>query len=445
VSGAAATKMSNEELQATLFGYADTYIALVSQSADNLMARRRDAEYRVRAIRAKLDGSEAVVQIVTGPNPTVALLDLAVMVTIQHQVWIDYWKPSVFKEDSYNFMDSMERLEKEIWQIAAKALTPEQVSDLRELAGQIRQQYIHQVYVTSLRASQITSSLGDPSSKVKPSSGLLSLFGLDPALAEVSQTRLLAERMFFFGQKAPTLLGWRVDLQLATAMTAPETELALKNADEAVKNTTRFADVAESLPRTIAQERAAILRGADEVVSNEVGRLAVAISNERTAFFAGIAEERRSLLQALDEGQGTARAVLADLRTTMDAATQLSGSINTVVGQVNQLVQPAGATGAGGGTREPGRPFDILEYQRTIESATITIKELNSTLVQARELMESPNWKERESSIGSLMGELERRARSLVILGAIGLCAAIFFALAGAAVVRRVLSRERSV
>jgi len=181
------------------------------------------------------------------------------------------------------------------------------------------------------------------------------------------------------------------------------------------------------------------------VVSNEVGRLAVAISNERTAFFAGIAEERRSLLQALDEGQGTARAVLADLRTTMDAATQLSGSINTVVGQVNQLVQPAGATGAGGGTREPGRPFDILEYQRTIESATITIKELNSTLVQARELMESPNWKERESSIGSLMGELERRARSLVILGAIGLCAAIFFALAGAAVVRRVLSRERSV
>lgn len=443
VTGASATSMSSEELQATLFGYADTYIALVSQAADNLLfGNEQQASVRMQAIRAKLDGAEAVVEIVTGPNPAVALLDLAVMVTLQRQVWIDFWQPAVFKEAAFNFMDSLERLETEIWLITERAFTKQQADELRELAAQIREQYIHQVFVTSLRASQITSNLGDPSSKVRPSPGLVGLFGLDPALAEVTQTRILAERIFYFGQKMPTLLGWRVDLQLASALVVPETVQALANVDEVVKNTTRFAEVAEALPKTIADERTALLRSAEEVIANEVGRIAVTLSNERTALFAGITSEREALLKALDEGQGDAKSVLAELRVTIDAAKELSKTVGSVMDQVTAITKPS-EPAPGAPPAEPGRPFDIRDYQGTVESTTVTIKELNATLAEARELIDSPSWAAREGTVRSLMGEVERSARSLIVFASLGLGGAIFIALTAATLVRRLIGAPR--
>ena len=435
ISGATEVRMSPAELQATLFGFADTYIALIGQSADNLMAMQRDAQWRIMAIRAKLDGSEAVVEIVTGSNPTVALLDLAVMVTIQRQVWIDYWEPVRFKEAAYNYMDSLERLEKEIWRIADRALAPEQVVELRDLAGRIRQQYIHQVFVTNLRASQITATIDDSAGAVRASSGLLNLFGLAPAMEEVSRTRLLAERMFYFGQKVPTLVGWRVDLQMATAMFTPEVAQVLANVDQAVQASTRFATVAESLPATIDEQRATLLREAEDLVSNEIGRLAVLLSNERTALFEGIAAERDALLTSLDEGKGDARAILADLRTTIEAAERLGGSVDGVMQRIEHLAAPA----PGAPPKEPGRPFDILEYQRTIESATATIRELNTTVENARQILDSPQWAERERTLVSLLADVEHRGRSLIILLCVGLALALFAGLAGAAVVRRLL------
>ncbi|MCA9286240.1 MAG: hypothetical protein KDA22_13530, partial [Phycisphaerales bacterium] len=438
ISGASGIRMSSAELQATLFGYADTYIALIGQSADNLMAMQRDAQWRVNAIRAKLDGAEAVVEIVTGPNPTVALLDLAVMVTIQRQVWIDYWEPIRFKEAAYNYMDSLERLENEIWRIADRALTPEQVAELHVLAGDIRQQYIHQVFVTNLRASQITASLDESAGTVRASSGLVNLFGLAPAMEEVTRTRVLAERMFYFSQKLPTLIGWRADLQIATAMSTPEAMQALGNIDEVVTNSSRFADLAESLPATIDEQRAALLRESEEVVSNEIGRLALLLSNERTALFEGIAAERESILDALESGQGDARATLAELRTTIEAAERLGGSVNEVMTRINELAAPD----PDAAPKEPGRPFDILEYQRTIESATVTIRELNSTVERAQQILDSPQWSAREQSLFDLLGDVERRGRSLISVLCVGLDGSLLSAPGGAADVWRV-GRER--
>jgi len=103
------------ELQAALFGYADTYISLTSEAADKLVDASATPQRRVEAIRAKLDGAQDVVKIVTGPNPTVALMDLAVMVTVQRQVWDEYWAKEVFTDArAESYTAAMKRLDREI-------------------------------------------------------------------------------------------------------------------------------------------------------------------------------------------------------------------------------------------------------------------------------------------------------------------------------------------
>ncbi|MFO1491156.1 MAG: hypothetical protein U1F77_08995 [Kiritimatiellia bacterium] len=415
--------MTAAQLQATLFGYADTYIALTSQAADNLVWKDKSPDRRQKAIRAKLDGAEAVVEIVTGPNPTVALLDLAVMVTLQRQIWEDFWSGQ-FGEDAYNFTESIKRLETEIWGITAQVMTPAQCEDLRRLAGDIRQQYIHQVYVTSLRASRITSHLSESKSGIHAPKNLLTLFGLDPlagispALVEVAKARLLAERTFYYAQKLPELLTWRMELTTTATLTTPEASQILTNAHDAVQSALRLAALAESLPGQVTAERTAALDQAAGL----------------------IAAERAALLKALDDRQQEAHAVLTDLRATLDAADQLTRSVRGVMADL-QSMRPASA---GAPAEEPGRPFDIREYQQTLETATGTLVELNKAVAQARELLSPAALDAPGRAAAAVMRDAERSLRSLLLVACGGLALALFLGLSGAHWVRRRLDvRDR--
>lgn len=434
---------SSVALQNTLMGFADTYTALISQASDNLMVMDRTAQRRVLATRMKLDGAEAVVEIVTGANPKVALLDLAVMVTIQREVWHDFWEPNVFGADqSYNYRDALERLEKEIWAIAANNLSEQEVADLRQLAKEIRQQYITQVFVTNLRASEISRQSTEGGATVQAPPSLLAVLGLDPlaglspAVVEVTKARLLAERGFFYAQKLPELLGWRIELLTAETMSVPETEKALANVDEAVKSATRLAAVAEALPTTIETQRSAALEQASEIVSNEVGRMAVILSNERSALLDGVAQERDALIKAFDERHTEAQAVLADVRSTITAADQLSQSVHGAVEAISAMMAPT----PGAPSAQPGRPFDIREYQQTLASASGTLRELKDVVQGATDLMTSPKWAERERMLKSAADDLEHRARKIVVIAAAAFGVALLLGLSGAFVVKRMVS-----
>ncbi len=438
-------------LQAALFGYADTYIALTRQGADALMATDRTPQRRVRAIHAKLDGAQDVIEIVTGPNPTTALLDLAVMVTIQRRVWDEYWVKTVFTDGSgKDYSDAMERLEREVWRIVDETIPASEAASLRTLAQDIRRQYRDEVYVTGIRASKIALH-ADRDAQGRggggPPQSLLALFGLDPladlspAVAEVTKTRLLAERMFYYSQKVPSLLGWRGELLLSAAMTFPESERTLENADEVVASLKRFATLAEDLPAVIAKNRAETIVEAGRVLSAEVLRVEQTIATERTALLKGVADERVALLEAFDERHAEAQAVLAELKGTIQAADALSVSVKGVLVEVKAL----SGDKAGSSEAPPGRPFDIREYQQAIESATGTLRELNTAVHSARELVDSPQWRERERTIRSLTQDVRVVAVRLIVYASIGLALALFAGMSGAFAVRRWLAQGRAV
>jgi hypothetical protein len=435
----------SNELQAALLGYANTYIAVTSEAADKLLAAATTHERRVQAIRMKLDGAQDVVAIVTGPNPTVALIDLAVMVRVQHQTWDEYWAKEVFTgPEAESYTSAMVRLDREILRIAAQSIPQQSVSDMLDLAGKIHKWYAKQVYVTSIRASSVTKDIKDqPDLKASPS--LLSLFGVDPlaglspAVVEVTKSRLLAERALYFGQKMPQLVQWRYELTLAETLALPEAEKALANMDATVESVNRVAELAKDLPDVIADNRAKIVSQTEHAVQDQVAQVDAILKEERVAWLEGVASERKALLEAFDDRHEEAKQVLAELRTTIDAADRLSGSVKDVLVEVKALsgdgkeASPAGA---------PARPFDIREYQQAIESATGTLRELNAAVASAKGLVDSPAWQERERTIRSLTDDVGRVGTRLIVYASVGLGLALFLGLSGAFVVRRWLGRR---
>lgn len=416
--------MSPAQLQSTLFGYADTYIALTSQAADNLAWRDKSPERRQLALRMKLDGAEAVVEIVTGANPKIALLDLLVMVTLQRQVWDDYWSKR-FGDDAYNYTDAIHRLESEIWEIAGRIIPASQRGELHEFIGEIRRHHIHQVFVTSIRASQISTSVGEANTRLRTPVGLLTLLGLDPlagispAVVEMTRARLLAERALYLGQKMPQLLGWRMELTTTVTLAMPESRQVLTNAAQVVEAAGRIAALAEALPAQVSAERAAAL--------DQAARL--------------VAAEREALLKALDDRQQGARATLAELRTAIEAANALTGSVRGLMGDLRAMDPPAPVDAAAPPPppEPPARPFDILEYKQTIDSAAITLTELNKTVAQARELLAPDGLPAVARSAGAVLDDAEKRLRRLILFACGGLALALFLGLSGAHLVRRML------
>ena len=87
----------------------------------------------------------------------------------------------------------------------------------------------------------------------------------------------------------------------------------------------------------------------------------------------------------------------------------------------------------------PARPFDILEYKQTIDSATITLTELNKTVAQARELLAPDGLPAVARSAGAVLDDAEKRLRRLILFACGGLALALFLGLSGAHLVRRML------
>ncbi len=410
------------ELQAALFGYADTYISVVSEAADKLVDAAETPELRAQAIRMKLEPASDAVKIVTGPNPTVALMDFAVMVTVQRRVWDEYWAVQVFSGPSGQaYTDAMRRMDREIWRIVGQSISENDAKSLQELAGNIRRWYRAQVYVTSIRASSVTKNITEQQDR--PATSLLSLFGMDPlaglspAVMEATKSRLLAERVFYYAQKAPTLLSWRSQLLLAETAKAPESERVLANIDSAATSARRFADVAEQLPED--------LRG-------HVDRVDSVLARERTLWLEGVTQQRAALLEAFDERHEQAREIMIELRRTVEAADELSRGVQGVLAQVRELSESDEPRAS-----EPrGRPFDILEYERTLATATGTVRELNSAVGSARAFLDSPAWEERELTIARLTSDVERSGVRLIVYASAGLAGALFVGLTSAFAVR---------
>ncbi len=233
--------------------------------------------------------------------------------------------------------------------------------------------------------------------------GIDPLSNLDPAVRELAQTRQLAERAVYYGQRAPKLISMEAQRLAFELAVTPESALLLENVDRVGGAAQTASTLAADLPRLFAEERSAAIE---------------------------------QLTGILDERQGQLQALVVELRSTLEAGGTTSDSVRETVAALDVLLarfdRPASAT-----ARSESRPFDVTEYTEALRVMGETAQQLQVLLGQADGKMPALN-QASERATGQLVSLVDHVYWRLVQLILVLVAAGVVGALGYRAVVRRI-------
>jgi len=392
------TKLTPQQVQGELMAFADSYTALIVQAAGRMTRDRR--ELRAVILRAKLDNVQNAIIIAAGPNPVGGLLDMTVMVSLQRQVVEEYWVPEVFGEAGEPLASALTILEREIWRLVDQALPDESAEALRALIPVIRERFPGQVHVSAIRASDFAEDRQALVVNLQGGGNLLQLFQLDPlanlspASQELAQTRLLAERGFFWAMRMPAILNWQIEDVILDTLDQPESQALVDASVRISEASAGLGDTAAEISEWLPEEREAAINQALD----------------------GLTREREAIVRTFENEEVRLRGLLGDVQQTVEATTTLSRSLTETVDATDRLVagfrrDPDAEPPAVEKTR---RPFDITDYQATAETVTETVRQLDGLVTNVDDFLGAPAWDDRVAQIQTALNESQAAAESLI-------------------------------
>ena len=354
-------KQEESLLQRRVMRYADGYADSIAQITTTLELSDRDPAMLSTMGRLRVVQVTSAVQIAAGPSARINALDMVVLSTLTRATLGRYLQARLGGEAT-SALATLSSQESQAWQLV-DFLTERQREELRDALA--RRQADPTTTLESVTFDRFTDFINEPEvGRTASSSGsLFALVGLDPlaglspAVREIEQSRMLAERALYYLERVPILMGIQVRALATGLLTMPEPKEVIAAADRASR-------AAESLSRTAA-------------IMPET------LSREREAAITQVFDAMRSDLAMASE-------LLAGLKATFDSAKLTSDSLTTTVNSVDEVMARLN-TGKG----PPSRPFDITEY------ATAAVQFAQA----ARELQQ-------------LTGSIERGAPTLATLAA---------------------------
>ena len=337
--------------QHTCQRYADGYAGKLLETFASIRRHVSDPKLGSRVLGWEISQVNSVYTIATGPNPIICHLDFVVLATLSRMMVEDTL--TVLDEDLMGPLATVYRdLEHEAWVNVATVLTPEQVKELEQLIVDWRARNPNVLLVGFVHFSEFAQAAGwSSTARSAPGSvfgliGIDPLAGLDPAVKQIEQTRLLAERVIFYMQRAPYLFDLQTERAISQATLAPQVERANASLERASIAMRDFATLGTALPESIAREREMLIRQ---------------LSGEMLAQEAEL------------------RGLLADLQSAFAAGTGTADAVNSTIVALDQLMSrfPQRAPDT-----EPadGRPFDITEYTAAAAQFAVTARQLTDLL-----------------------------------------------------------------
>lgn len=379
-------------LQGALQRFADEFMSRTAAALDEYARRAGTPEARSEALLWKLPVASAAIGIASGPNPSANLLDLLTLASVTRlaveQLHDEAAEPAALRP----WRDVSRSLEAEAWGLVRGVLDEGKQAELRvaierwwgdtpdarsaffgrpQELGKFIRDYAE-------RAGRTTSVFGLV--------GLDPTAGLDPAVREVTRTRLFAERTLFTAQRMPFLLRWQAELLGDQLLNQSQLAVALTNAAQVAASAERFSRAAET---------------GSQVLQELPGQLAA---------------ERAAILAALEAQQGRLRELSAEVGRTLAAGERMSLALNATLGTFATLMDRFGIGGpAPPGARDPDTPaFNILDYARTAEQLTVMAQELNALFQVTDATLDSPALDRRLRELEALAGRARADARALL-------------------------------
>jgi hypothetical protein len=344
------------DLQVQEQRFADDSMTQTAQALDEYARQVGTESARVETLRLKVVLGSVLIDTASGPNPNANLIDLVFGAWLTRKTIEDYWVLTPNGPAFQSWFETSRRLETNAWELAASTLKPAQVD---ELCASIRQWYTRNPDVrlgffvrphdfASLMST--SQSNGGSGNSVFSLAGLDPLAGIDPAVREITRTRLFAERALFVLQRMPFLLRLQAELLAHQVVTQPEIRVALTN-------TTRLSESADRMSR------------AAESVSQTAAQLPDRIS-----------AERKEILAALDQQEGKLRDLASEVNRSLVSAEKMSASLSITITNFDALMKRFGvgepSTNTAPDTNSPS--FNILDYGQVAQQVGAMAKDVNA-------------------------------------------------------------------
>jgi hypothetical protein len=292
---------------------------------------------------------------------------MMVLVALTRMTWEDYWQPEVYGESAHEVVETLRELEKDIWTIAARVLTPEQQEQLHVMVHKWREENRDIQYVGFIRFNTIVEFLGKDSEFQEATEPGGFLAPVEEATQAVDEVRFTAERAMFLLSRLQMTVGIQAQITLHDIASRHDVRQLLSDI-------TGFREAIERLP-------------------------------------AEITEERKRLIKDLESQEGLVRNVLADIRQTMREGNDLLARVDETTKTVDST-----ATRIDSILRTPGsgRPFDIMDYQNTVLAASNAFKQANSLVDTMDRLLASPDYEQYKPMLIRVVEGVESEAEKVI-------------------------------
>jgi hypothetical protein len=238
-----------QDVQASVMSFADRYLAAMADVYDRAQQSAKTPEAQLTAQRAKIVAGVGALGNAVNPNPVVGLMDMCVMVTLTREISQEPWVAEMFGPAiATAIVDALKLQETNIWAIAANYLTAGQIAELHRLAGRWRKEHPEQRYIASARLADFPEAKPGAAGGLQLTTSVFGLVrldpftGLDPAVRQVEETRILAERMFYYLQHMTIMISWQVDALYYQMLSAPQVKQILTDTATIAGSTTKFTD-----------------------------------------------------------------------------------------------------------------------------------------------------------------------------------------------------------
>ena len=384
------------QLQAKCMRFADEYVGKVVEETSRFQRTVVDPEVRKVVAGWVLSQANSAYTTAAGENAMVSALDLVTLAVLSRMVIEDSLVPR-FPSESAPLLALHRQMEEEAWELVDDFLTESQIQDFHDIVAKWRARNPRvSTSVVFVHFLDFASEIGRPAPGETARRGNLfgllgidPMEGLDPAVRQLEQTRLLAERVIYYMQRLPYVVSLQVERMTSDMLYRPEVRELLADTDRISLSVERFAGVAEDLPDTFARERQAIIdQFANVLVAQEA----------------------------------TLRPMLVELRQALEAGDGMAGSVDGVVKSVDTLLARWPSPPPGAAPSPPGKPFDINEYTQAAAEFTRTANELQQLLTTLN--AQAP-------ALASTVGSTIDQGRSLIDYLALRIAALIALLIGG--------------
>jgi len=360
--------------------------------------------------------------IVSGPNPVVSMLDLYVMLSLQRRV-LERLPVEEYPNAEAVFGPPLRAAEAQVRSTVERALEPDQVAGLDGLITSWLAENPDRLLTTHVRFEDFSAARRQAVMRGRRGpQNLLGVLmidpmaGLDPTTRELEQSRLFAERVFFFAERMPQLLEWQVQGVYFDLMSRPNMTRLLENADMVAEAAREAGETVAGLPELLEREREAGLERIDRLVE-ERGREAIdrafeKLEPEREAAidqaFDRLAGEREAMMATLREEDERLKGTLGELRATIEAGEALSASLTELAGITNEMTA---RMGLGERDAETPKPED---WRALIEEGRALTTELRELIGDVEHLGASKAWEDRLAEVDERLATVELSGARLV-------------------------------